>query len=176
MWLALVVLTLAIFFASLPVYLAQLQTPCAGTTCWYTQLSPGQVRALKMIGLSPGVYAAYTVALTLASVVLCLVVGLQYLLGGLISQTNDVAIVVSTLVIAFLFQPLRRHLQIIIDRRFYRRKYDAARILAAFSTTLRNEVDLQQLREQLVAVVEETMQPTIVSLWLHSPEQERKNL
>src|SRR5260221_10651459 len=73
-WITLVILTLGIFFASLPVYLAQLQTPCAGTACWYTQLSPGQVGALKGIGLSLGVYAAYTVALTLASVVLCLVV------------------------------------------------------------------------------------------------------
>jgi hypothetical protein len=398
-WITLVILTLGIFFASLPVYLAQLQTPCAGTACWYTQLSPGQVGALKGIGLSLGVYAAYTVALTLASVVLCLVVstlivwrrsddrmalfvalllvafgpiyatssivavpslwrvpneclyflaltllmlvfflfpsgqfvprwirwtllvfliglvptafvapafppyapvgqltflvslselatlailqiyryrrvssplqrqqtkwvvfgiaasitvvvggsvlllifpalaepgslypvalnalstvgplciplsfgfamlrsrlweidaiinrtlvygtltlslgfvytgfviGLQYLLGGLISQTNDVAIVVSTLVIAFLFQPLRRHLQIIIDRRFYRRKYDAARTLAAFSAALRNEVDLQQLSEHLLAVVQETMQPTHVSLWLHKPDKERK--
>ena len=398
-WLTLVILTLGIFFASLPVYSAQLQTPCTGTSCWYTQLSAGQVGALKEIGLSPGVYAVYTIALTLASVVLCLVVsmlivwrrsddrmallvalllvvfgpiyatssivavpspwrvpneclyflaltllmlvfllfpsgqfvprwtrwallvflpglvltafvapafppyapvgqltflvslselatvavvqiyrylrvsspmqrqqtkwvvfglaasitvvvggsvlllifpalaepgslypvalnalstvgplciplsfgfamlrsrlweidaiinrtlvygtltlslgfvytgfviGLQYLLGGLISQTNDVAIVVSTLVIAFLFQPLRRHLQIIIDRRFYRRKYDAARTLAAFSAALRNEVDLQQLSEHLLAVVQETMQPTHVSLWLHKPDKERK--
>ena len=73
-WLTLVILTLGIFFASLSVYSAQLQTPCAGASCWYTQLSAGQVEALKGIGLSPGVYAAYTVALTLASVVLCLVV------------------------------------------------------------------------------------------------------
>src|SRR5215469_13643488 len=57
-WVALVVLTLAIFFASLPVYLAQLQTPCAGSACYYTQLSPGQVGALKGIGLSLGAYAA----------------------------------------------------------------------------------------------------------------------
>ena len=73
-WLTLVIFTLGIFFASLPVYLAQLQTPCAGTACWYTQLSAGQVGALKGIGLSPGVYTVCTVAFTLASVVLCLVV------------------------------------------------------------------------------------------------------
>src|SRR5260221_7935120 len=76
LWIALVVLTLGIFFASLPVYLAQLQTPCPGPACYYTQLSPGQVGALKGIGLSAGDYAAYTVALTLASVVLCLVVSM----------------------------------------------------------------------------------------------------
>src|SRR6266568_712228 len=369
-WLALVVLTLTIFFASLPMYLAQLNTPCDGTTCWYSRLSPGQVGALKGIGLSIDVYTGFLVALLLVafgpifatgSVVaisspwqvpneclyflalalfmlvflqfpsgqfvprwmrlslvvfvaglvptafvapsmpntlvdrltnlvslgelatlailqiyryrrvsspiqrqqtkwvvfgiaisvaipisgsvlilifpvlteqgslypvalnmastfgplfiplsfgfamlrsrlweidtlinrtlvygtltliltggyIGLVIGLQALVRGISSQDNSVSIIISTWAIAALFQPLRQRIQGMIDQRFYRRKYDAARILAAFSATLRNEVDLQQLCEQLVAVVEETMQPTIVSLWLHSPEQERKHL
>ena len=111
---------------------------------------------------------------TLALVYFGLVFVLQFLLRGLISQTNDVAIVVSTLAVAALFQPLRHHIQAIIDRRFYRSKYDAAKTLAAFSATLRNQVDLNTLSEQLVAVVQETMQPTFVSLWLRPPAHDGK--
>jgi hypothetical protein len=73
-WLALVILTLAIFGASLPVYLAQLQTPCAGSACAYQQLSAEQVEVLKGLGLSPSDYATYTIALALAIMVVCFVV------------------------------------------------------------------------------------------------------
>src|SRR5262249_12990805 len=73
-WISVVVLTLAIFFASLPIYLAQLQTSCSGSPCAYDQFSPAQVRALQRIGLSLGDYALCMLALTLASVVLCVVV------------------------------------------------------------------------------------------------------
>jgi hypothetical protein len=115
-----------------------------------------------------------TLTVTLTAVYVGLVIGLQTLLRGLISQDNSVAIVLSTLVIAALFQRLRHGIQRSIDRRFYRRKYDSTKIVAAFSATLRNEVDLDLLREQLVKVVQETMQPSHVSLWLRPPEPSRK--
>jgi hypothetical protein len=118
------------------------------------------------------VYGTLTGILTLVYVGSILL--LQYLLRGIIQQNNDVAIVISTLVIAALFLPLRRRIQGIIDRRFYRRKYDAARTVTAFSAVVRSEMDLSQLSEQLIAVVQETMQPRFVSLWLRQPEQDGK--
>ena len=116
------------------------------------------------------VYGTLTVSLAL--IYAGCVLALQALLGSF-TGGNQFAIVGSTLVIAVLFQPLRHHIQAIIDRRFYRRKYDAARTLEAFSATLRNEVDLHQLREHLLEVVEETMQPAHVSLWLSAGDQQR---
>ena len=116
------------------------------------------------------VYGALSVSL--AGVYVGLVIGLQALLRGIIRQDNSVAIVLSTLAIAALFQPLRSRIQQVIDRRFYRRKYDATKIVAAFSSTLRQEVDLEQLREQLQAVVQETMQPASLSLWIRPVKQQ----
>src|SRR5260221_10345669 len=118
------------------------------------------------------VYGLLTI--TLALIYTGVVFGAQALLVGFIRNNDGIVIVGSTLIVAALFQPLRRGIQAIIDRRFYRRKYDAVKTLAAFSTTLRQEVDLEQLREQLVAVVQETMQPSHVWLWLRPPEPSRK--
>jgi len=117
------------------------------------------------------VYGLLTVSLALVYV--GMVIGLQSLVrlfSGQVSQF-PVVIVASTLAIAALFQPLRHRLQRVIDRRFYRRKYDAVKVVAAFSSTLRNEVDLDRLRAQLLEVVQETTQPAHVSLWLRQPSR-----
>ncbi len=98
-WLVLVVLTLAIFFASFPVYLAQLQTPCAVTACAFTpQLTPGQVGALKGMGLSPGVYTAYTVALLLATILVGLVVSTVIILRR---SDDRMALLVALMLVTF---------------------------------------------------------------------------
>jgi hypothetical protein len=115
------------------------------------------------------VYGGLTALLAL--IYFGLVISLQslvHLFTGQISQ-SPVIIVASTLAIASLFEPLRHGIQAVIDRRFYRRKYDAVKTVEALSATLRSEVDLSQLREHLLHVVEETMQPTSVSLWLCPP-------
>jgi hypothetical protein len=120
------------------------------------------------------VYGSLTALLAL--VYFGLIFGLQALFKAITGEVgaSPVVIVISTLAIAALFQPLRHQIQTLIDRRFYRYKYDAARTLAAFSATLQNDVDLSQLSAQLVALVEETMQPASVSLWLRAPSQETR--
>jgi hypothetical protein len=116
-----------------------------------------------------------TLTLTLSLIYVGLVIASQFLMHELTGQASENPLVVagSTLVIAALFNPLRRRIQAFIDRRFYRRKYDAAQALAVFGVTLRNEMDLNHLSEQLLTVVEETMQPSHVSLWLRHPKWSR---
>jgi hypothetical protein len=110
----------------------------------------------------------------LAGVYIVGVIGVQTLVNSAAhtsgSETSPILIVVTTLLIAALFQPLRRGLQRFIDRRFYRSKYDSRKTLEAFSATLRQEVDLSALTGHLVEAVTETMQPEHVSLWLRDTE------
>jgi hypothetical protein len=111
-----------------------------------------------------------TVTATLALVYFGGVATTQLVFRALTGQQQQpqLAIVVSTLVIAALFNPLRRRIQSFIDRRFYRTKYDARKTLEAFSASLRDETNLDALNDELVSVVRETIQPSHVSLWLRT--------
>ena len=113
-------------------------------------------RALVYVSLTATLIAVYFGGIVLV----------QTTLRTLTAQESSLAVVASTLVIAALFNPLRRRIQSFIDRRFYRRKYDARKTLEAFSARLREETDLQELNGELTRVVRETMQPEHVSLWL----------
>ncbi len=111
-----------------------------------------------------GVLTASLVAVYLGGVV-----SLQTVLRALTGEGSQLAIVVSTLTIAALFNPFRRRIQGFIDRRFYRKKYDAAQTLEAYAGRLRDGMDLDQLALELSEVVQETVQPRHVSLWLRDP-------
>jgi hypothetical protein len=87
-------------------------------------------------------------------------------LGQLLGRRSSLVVAAATLLVAALFQPVRRRVQDLVDRRFDRRRYDAAQTIAAFSARLRQQVDLDSLTSELLAVVEQTMQPTQASLWL----------
>jgi hypothetical protein len=120
------------------------------------------------------IYSALTGLLAL--VYFSSVLALQSLLRGVTREDSPVVIVLSTLLIAALATPLRRGVQRGIDRRFYRRKYDAARTLAAFGARARDETDLDRLGQRLLQVVDESMQPAHVGLWLKRTEGSTQTL
>jgi hypothetical protein len=110
---------------------------------------------------------------TLAYGLLTVLLGLGYAgvvlgLGRLLGKSSSLAVAAATLAVAAAFQPLRRRVQQAVDRRFNRRRHDAGRVIGAFATRLRDQVDLDALNSELLAVVDQTMQPTRASLWLRS--------
>jgi hypothetical protein len=113
----------------------------------------------------------YTVVTALLGIVYFgLVVVLQSVVSAVGGQQSAIVVVISTLAIAALFSPVRQRVQIMIDRRFYRQKYDAARMLSQFATTARDETDLEKLVEAMEEVLGQTVQPKYISLWLR-PDQ-----
>jgi len=167
-------------------YTIELNLPPGSPLPWWTLVnSAGWWFALSIVPLSLSIailrYRLYdidvvinrtlvygTLTVTLGLMYFGSVASLQYIFRALTGHEEQpqLAIMVSTLVIAALFNPLRRRIQSFIDRRFYRRKYDAVKTLEGFSTKLRDETDLAALSDDLVGVVRETMQPSHVSLWL----------
>jgi hypothetical protein len=159
----------------------------AGTPWWLGLLQQASLASFAAIPIAVGFavlkYRLYDVEIvinrtlvyvpltaTLVALYFGGIVVLQWVFVLLTGQQSTLAVVGSTLVIAALFNPLRRRIQSFIDRRFYRRKYDARKTLDAFSAKLRDETDLNALSNGLVGVVRETMQPVHVSLWLR-PER-----
>jgi hypothetical protein len=111
---------------------------------------------------------------TLLGTYLVLVFGGEHVVANVLGPSNSVILVVSTLIVAALFQPLRQRLQQLVDRRFYRSKYNAAQVVADFGETLRQEVNLEQLCGQFLMVVQQTVQPTALSLWLRPRTQDEE--
>jgi hypothetical protein len=162
----------------------------AGSVWWLNLLTYAVLSSFTLVPIAVGIavlkYRLYEIdiiinrALVYGSLTAMLalvyvggVAGLQATLRALTSQESTLAVVASTLAIAALFSPLRRRVQIFVDRRFYRRKYDAAKTLAAFNSRLRDETDLEALSEDLVGVARGAVQPEHVSLWLRPETSSR---
>jgi len=192
-WLAFAALILGLGFSSfvIPGILAPEATRGANTL-WENLLEDAVTLSFAGIPVAVGIailrYRLYDIdviinralvyGLLTAMLILCYfgaVVFLQAAFRSLTGQESTLAVVASTLVIAALFNPLRRRIQSFIDRRFYRRKYDARKTLEAFSAKLRDETDLQALNGELTRVVRETMQPAHVSLWLRPEPPPRRS-
>jgi hypothetical protein len=157
----------------------------AGSVWWLNLLTYAVLSSFTLVPIAVGIailkYRLYEIDLlinrtlvygpltaTLIALYFGGIVVLQRFFVLLTGQHSTLAVVASTLLIAALFNPLRRRIQSFIDRRFYRRRYDARKTLEAFSSKLRDATDMETLNDDLVSVVRETMQPAHVSLWLRS--------
>ncbi|MBX3060242.1 MAG: hypothetical protein KF770_27610, partial [Anaerolineae bacterium] len=97
------------------------------------------------------------------------IITLQTVMGRVIGEQSPLVIVFSTLLIAAMFNPLRRRVQAVVDRRFFRKKYDAQQVLAQFAQTAREEVEMEALTAELTRVIQETLQPETTAVWLKEP-------
>jgi hypothetical protein len=131
-------------------------------------------RTLAYSLLTAALALVYFASVAILQTVFTLGVSIDPLQGSASGRQSPVVIVLSTLAIAGLFAPLRRRAQALIDRRFYRRKFDATRMLAEFGATARDETDLDRLASQLVMVIEEAIQPAHASLWIRPMEDKSK--
>ena len=162
----------------------------AGSVWWLNLLTYAVLSSFTLVPIAVGIavlkYRLYEIDLlinralfygTLTAMLILVyvggVVGLQALLRALTGQESTLAVVASTLAIAALFSPLRRWVQTFVDRRFYRRKYDAAKTLSAFNARLREETDLNALSADLVGVARGAVQPEHASLWLRPDSASR---
>jgi hypothetical protein len=174
-WLVYGVLLLVLLVPTLGRVLEQIPSPFAGPVFAAVMFSTIPVT----IGLAVLKYRLYDIdriisrtlayallTALLAGVYTIVVLVLGQLFGGITKEPPSWAVAGATLAVASLFQPARRRIQAVVDRRFNRRKYDAARTVEAFSARLRNQVDLDTLSAELLSVVDQTMQPTKTSLWL----------
>jgi hypothetical protein len=181
-WLVYGVLLLALLIATLGRVVERIPSPFAGpvfAAVWFSivpvtiGLAVLRYRLYDIDRIISRTLAYGLLTALLAGLYTIVVLVLGQLFGGITEQPPSWAVAAATLAVASLFQPARRRIQAAVDRRFNRRRYDTARTVEAFSARLRDEVDLDTLSTELLTVVDETMQPTAVSLWLQPSVQIR---